>query len=95
MAFGDSGVVRAVGRLRDRARRNVRLWESFFDANQPWREHGPLRWREAHGTWVLDGETSPERLPAQTRRGARRGGKAARTDAANTAETATRTHRAR
>lgn len=31
-------------RLRERARRQVRLWESFLDANQPWRDtHGTRR----------------------------------------------------
>lgn len=89
MASGMGGVIR---RLRERARRNADLWESFFDANQPWREHGPLRWREARGTWVLDGETPPEPPGAAPGRGTVPGPDAR---SANTAETATGTHRAR
>lgn len=85
--------MRIAGRLRELARRNVDLWESVLSANQPWRDHGPLRWREARGTWVLDGETSPE----PTREGGCTGkaSGAVPRGSANAAESATRTHRAR
>lgn len=47
-------------RVRERVRRQVALWDAYLTANQPWREHGPMRWRDAGGTWVLDGDTPPD-----------------------------------
>lgn len=44
---------------RERAKRQVALWEAYLTAHHPWRERGPLQWREVDGEWMLEGDTPP------------------------------------